>query len=75
MGNLGEVISDLEEKGEEFRKKAKLLQIDLEEKAKDIEKEVSKEAKEQLANIEKLRERGKKASKVFFTKNGKSLSK
>jgi len=74
LDNLAETISEFEEKGEEFRKKAEKLQAALEEKTKDIREEVGEEAKEQLTHIDKLRERGRKATKKFFTKNGKSLA-
>lgn len=74
LDNLAETISEFEEKGEEFKKKAGKLQAALEEKTKDIREEVAEEAKEQLTHIDKLRERGRKATGKFFTKNGKSLA-
>lgn len=74
LDNLAETISEFEEKGEEFKKKAEKLQAALEEKTKDIREEVAEEAKEQLTHIDKLRERGRKATGRFFTKNGKSLA-
>lgn len=73
IGGLGEMVSDLEEKGEEFKKKAKVLQKKLEEKAEEMEGELGKEAKEQLSNLEEIREKGRRATKKFFTRNGKKV--
>lgn len=73
LDNLADLIEEFEEKGEEFKKRAKQIQGELEEKAKDVKEGVAEEAKEQLTHIEELRERGRKASKKFFTRNGKSL--
>lgn len=72
LDNLADLIEEVEEKGEEFKKKAKEIQAELKEKAGDVRQEVAEEAKEQLSHIDKLRERGRKAAK-FFTRNGKSL--
>jgi len=74
LDNLAELVDDFETKGEEFREKAKEIQAQLEEKIKDTREEVAEEAQEKLGHIEKLRERGRKASKKFFTKNGKPLT-
>lgn len=73
MDDLSDLIDEIEEKGEEFKKKAKQVQAQLEEKAKSIEGEVVEEAKEQLGHIKQLRERGRQAAR-FFTRNGKPLS-
>lgn len=62
LDNLGDIVAELEEKGEEFNQRAKEIQVELEEKA----------ALPALSQIEKLRERGRKAVK-FFTRNGKPL--
>jgi len=75
LDDLSKTILDLENKGSEFKKKAKQIQVELEKKTESFQKEVSGEAKGQLAQIEELRKRGRKATKKFFTKNGKSLSK
>lgn len=74
LDNLADLIEEVEERGEEFKERAKGIQAELEEKAKDVREEVAEEAKEQLTHIDKLRERGRKATKKFFTKNGKSLA-
>jgi gas vesicle protein len=74
LDDLTCLIGEFEEKGEEFRTQAKRLQVELEEKAKDIKEEVVEEAKEKLGHIEQLRERGRGVSKKFFVRNGKSLS-
>ncbi|MGB9706792.1 MAG: YtxH domain-containing protein [Microgenomates group bacterium] len=62
LDNLADLIREIEEKGKEFKKKAKEVQVELEEKA----------AAPALSQIEKLRERGRRAVK-FFTRNGKPL--
>lgn len=74
LDNLADLIEEVEEKGEEFKQKAKEIQAELEKKTKDVRKEVVEEAKEQLTHIDKLRERGRRATRRFFTKNGKSLA-
>jgi len=74
LDNLGELVEDFEAKGEEFRTRAKEIQTQLEEKTKDVSKEIVEEAQEKLGHIEQLRERGRKASKKFFVRNGKPLT-
>ncbi|OGV89504.1 hypothetical protein A2Z41_01500 [Microgenomates group bacterium RBG_19FT_COMBO_39_10] len=74
LDNLAELVEDFEAKGVEFRVKAKEIQAQLEEKTKDISKEIAEEAQEKLGHIEQLRERGRKASKKFFVRNGKPLT-
>lgn len=74
LDNLTEMAGELEEKGEGFRQKAKKLQVELEEKAKDFGGEMAQETQEKLSQIEELRERGRKAAK-FFTRKGKPLKK
>jgi len=73
LGNLNELVLEIEERGEEFKQKAKQIQAQLEEKAKSVQTEVVEEAKEQLGHINELRERGREAVN-FFTRNGKPLS-
>lgn len=73
LDDLTDLVEEFEEKGEEFRAQAKKLQIELEKKAKGVKKEVAEEAKEKLTHIDKLRERGRQATKTFFTRNGKPL--
>lgn len=63
LDSLADLIGEIEEKGEEFKKKAQGIQVELEEKA----------ALPALSQIEKLRERGRRAVK-FFTRNGKPLA-
>jgi polyhydroxyalkanoate synthesis regulator phasin len=74
LDKLADLIEEVEEKGEEFKQKAKKIQAQLEEKARDIQGRVAEEAKEQLVHIDELRERGQEASKRFFVKNGKTLA-
>lgn len=74
LDNLAEIIEEVEERGEEFKKKVKVIQTELEKKAGDVREEIAEEAKEQLTHIDKLRERGREATKKFFTRNGKSLA-
>jgi len=62
LENLAGLIKEIEEKGKEFEKKAKEVRLQLEEKT----------ATPALSQIEKLRERGRRAVK-FFTRNGKPL--
>ena len=73
LDNLSDLVDEIEERGEEFKKKAKQVQAQLEQKAKNIKGEVVEEAKEQLDYIKQLRERGRQAAQ-FFTRNGKPLS-
>ncbi len=49
------------------------METELEEKALDVKEEIAEEAKEKLSHIKELRERGRQATKKFFTKNGKRL--
>lgn len=74
LDDLADLVEEFEEKGEEFRTQAKKLQAELEEKAKGVKKEVAEEAKEKLTHIDRLRERGRQATKTFFTRNGKPLT-
>lgn len=74
LDDLAELVEDFETKGEEFRARAKEIQVKLEEKAKNTKKEVAGEAQEKLTHIEKLRKRGRLASKKFFIRNGKPLT-
>lgn len=72
VDNLTDLVEEVEERGEEFKKKANKIQLELEEKAEGVKTEVSKEAKKGLSTIEELRERGRRAAKAF-TRNGKPL--
>jgi gas vesicle protein len=74
LDNLTEIVSEFKEEGEEFKRKTKKLQAELEEKTKDVRETVAEEAETQLAHIEKLRERGRKATRRFFTRAGKKLT-
>ncbi len=74
LDSLTELVEDFEEKGEEFRARAKEIQAKLEEKAKDVKEEVAGEAQEKIGHIEKLRKRGRLASKKFFIRNGRPLT-
>jgi len=74
LDDLADLVEEFEEKGEEFQVQAKRLQAELEKKAKGVKKEVAEEAKEKLTHIDKLRERGRRATKTFFTRNGKPLT-
>ena len=74
LDQLVDTVAELEEKGEDFKQKAKVLQSELEKKAKGKTEQVAKEAKDGLKKIEALREKGRLTSR-FFTKNGRSLSK
>ena len=74
LDDLADLVEGFEEKGEEFRARAKEIQVKLEEKAKNVKEEVAEEAQEKLSHIEKLRKRGRLASKTFFTRNGKPLT-
>jgi hypothetical protein len=65
-------VAEVEEKGKEFSQKAQKVKAQLEERAKSGE--FPQEAREKLAHIDKLRERGRKATGRFFTRAGKKLS-
>jgi polyhydroxyalkanoate synthesis regulator phasin len=74
LENLADLISEVEERGGEFKQRAKTIQAQLEEKAKSLQVRVAEEAQEQLAHIDTLRERGREVSKRFFTKGGRTLA-
>jgi gas vesicle protein len=74
LGSLKNLVENLEEKGEEFKKQVNKVKQNLEEKAKDVRKEVVEEAKESLAKVEELEEKGHRAAQKFFTRQGKKLS-
>jgi polyhydroxyalkanoate synthesis regulator phasin len=74
LENLADLIAEVEERGEEFKQRAKKIQAQLEEKAKSLQVRVAEEAQEQLAHIDSLRERGREVGGRFFTKGGKSLA-
>lgn len=65
IDSLKELVDDIEQKGEEFKKKANQVQQKLEQEAKTG-------AKQQLDNIQQLRDRGRRAVS-FFTRRGKTL--
>lgn len=69
---LADLVDEVEEKGKQFKDKAKAVQTELEEKASSLKQEVVKEAQEGLSQIDQLQERGRQAVK-FFTRNGKPL--
>lgn len=66
LDNLKNLVDEVEQKGEEFKEKAQQFQVQLEEKVKD-------NTQEGLSQIERLRDRGRKAVRLF-TRNGKPLS-
>ncbi len=72
LENLGELVAEVEEKGEEFSQKAQKVKTEIEEKVRSGE--LGEEAKEKLAHIDELRERGREATHRFFTRAGKKLS-
>ena len=74
FGGLAEVVEELEEKGEFFKKKTGKIRDELEKKVRILKGEEAEEAKSQLSQIEKLRERGREAARLF-TRNGKPLKK
>jgi len=74
LENLGSLVQDWEEKGEEFKKKVAQVKEELEEKVKDFRQEVVEEAKIGLSRIEELEDQGHKAAQKFFTRHGKPLS-
>jgi len=63
LDNLGELIEEVEEKGEEFKKKAATIKKQLEEKT----------GERNFSSIEKFQEKGRRAIR-FFTRNGKPLN-
>lgn len=73
LDNLGELVEDFEVRGEEFRTKAEEIQAKLEAEVEKATGGEAEEAQEKLTHIEKLRKRGRIASKKF-TKNGKPLT-
>jgi len=73
FGDLNSLIAEIEEKGEDFRQKAAAVQQKLEAKVKGLQGRAADGVREELDHIQALRERGRKAVKVF-TRNGKPLS-
>lgn len=61
LEGLGELVDEIEKKGQEFKKKAQQVQDKL-----------GKETDQQLDHIKQLRERGRRAVN-FFTSKGKPL--
>lgn len=74
LENLDELIKELEKKGQEFSQRAKDFEKKLERKAKTGFPEISNEVKKELTSIDKLRQRGRKTTKLF-THKGKPLKK
>ena len=74
LENLNDLVKDLEEKGQDFKKKVLQIKEEFEEKAKDFRQDVIEEGKIGLERIEELEEKGHKAAKKFFTRQGKPLS-
>ncbi len=75
LDNLGELVEDFEVKGEEFRAKAEeIIQAKLEAEVEKATGGEAEKAQKKLTHIERLRKRGRVASKKFFTRNGKPLT-
>jgi len=72
--NLTDLIEEFESKGEEFRLRAKNFQSELEKKLAATENGEAEDAEEKISQIDKLRKRGRLASKKFFTRKGKPLT-
>ena len=73
IDNLTDLIEEIEEKGKEFKKKVKDIQEELSQKACESKGEIAEKAQQGLSKVEELQERGRKAAKKFFIRNGKSL--
>jgi gas vesicle protein len=73
LDNLADLVNDIEEKGQEFEKKAEQVKGLLEEKVGETTTTVVEEVKDDLTQIKKLQERGRRAIK-YFLKDGKPLS-
>lgn len=71
--NLAGLVEEIEEKGKEFEKKTEQFQGILEEKVGKTAETVVDEVKDDLTQIKKLQERGRRAIK-YFLKDGKPLS-
>ena len=67
LEELQDLIKDFEEKGEEFKQKALVVENQLAERVGEVKEEG-------LEEIEKLREQGRQAVGKFFTRNGRPLS-
>ena len=74
LGDLAKLTTDLEKKGEVFRTEVNRLQTELEERVEGGSEEEVVEAENKLNHIDYLRERGRRATKKFFVRNGKTLS-
>jgi len=73
LDNLADLVGEIEEKGEEFEKKAEQVKGMLEEKVGQTATVAVEEVKDDLTQIKKLQERGRRAIK-YFLKDGKPLS-
>lgn len=73
LDNLTNLVDEIEEKGQEFEKKAQQVKGMLEEKVGQTTTIAVEEVKDDLTQIKKLQERGRRAIK-YFLKDGKPLS-
>lgn len=81
LDDLDDVLTQLEKKGKEIKKKADIVKEEIAEKAGEMKENVSEEVVEKLddtlAHIEALQERGREATaslrKKYFIKDGKKL--
>jgi len=60
------LLAEIETKGQEFAKQAKVTTKSLEKKAKSTKKVVNKEAKKKLTHIKKLQQKGRSAAARYF---------
>jgi len=73
--NLTTIVEDIERKGKEFKKRVGDVETEIKQRFDQAKGElVDNISEEKLSKIEELQERGRKAAKKFFTKNGKSLA-
>lgn len=72
--DLEELLQEIEDKGEVFAKKAKVVTQKLEKQAQSTSKDINKIAKKKLSHIKKLQEKGRAAAARYFHKQGKTLN-
>lgn len=73
LDNLTDLVDEIEEKGQEFEKKAEEVKGMLEEKVGQTTTVAVEEVRDDLTQIKKLQERGRRAIK-YFLKDGKPLA-
>jgi len=73
IGNIGDLVDDLENQKDELGQKTEQIGRELDEKLKQVKKEITAEAQAGLEQINELQERGRKIAK-YFTHRGRPVN-